>query len=424
MSLSLRRGFAWVLVLFCCIGWAAPVRAQRAQPSVAILVVSDGTDPRMKELEAQATAFVKRLRQEQGLDKALLPILSYHFNVPAERKYCEEKLDIHKNDLLFVGVVQQQNMVVKKILKRSPRVQDPKSEAFQMFKRVALILGYDPGALSMPGTVPTPTPSETPVAGTGDSQLAFNRIVVTNDDGIPTNDFSTTDRGVFFTVFVKNLAPQTPHQHDLRVTVHGPDPKLVAPPLGGHFTADGPNINGRDVLRIADPSSQGFAIADNLLAEHPGQYKVDVELDGRQVGEETFNIKGVDIKGVSQLSIAKAFLGDDKGNPKTEFKTTDVGVFAFVILENDDMNEDHEHLLSVSCYDPDGQKYGPDLGGKFVVKKGEDLSSKEFPADADVQGVNGFLIKDGKMSTRPGNYKIVLKIDGVTVKEMPFTLSQ
>jgi hypothetical protein len=83
-----------------------PTRAPAAEsPQYTLVMVSDGK-PAMKALEDQVFAELADLRKRQGLKKTEMPILSYHFNNPNEKNYCEKKLGIKANDLFFLGVGQ------------------------------------------------------------------------------------------------------------------------------------------------------------------------------------------------------------------------------------------------------------------------------------------------------------------------------
>lgn len=90
-----------VLLILLCHGVAL---AAPAGVPVALLVVGRQGD---RTLAAREQAVVARLqdgRKKNGLTPAQLPILTYHVNIPAERKYCEGRLGIRADDLLFVGV--------------------------------------------------------------------------------------------------------------------------------------------------------------------------------------------------------------------------------------------------------------------------------------------------------------------------------
>lgn len=89
---------------------------------VAILVVGPWAKAQSAD-EVQLLRRVNELLAEVGRpnDKPV----RYHFDQPAERKYCEGKLGIKKADLLFVGVVRvDARGAVTQVLDRRPRAQE------------------------------------------------------------------------------------------------------------------------------------------------------------------------------------------------------------------------------------------------------------------------------------------------------------
>jgi hypothetical protein len=418
-------------LLSALVGLCKPAAAQVKQLPVAILVVTDGGDQKMRQLETAITGYIKELRSQYGLDKHILPILSYHFNVPEEREYCEKKLGIHRSDLVFIGVCTEEGLVVKKILKSAPRVDDPRSESFQMFQRVALKLGINITPTGGATSAPTPT-----VAVEG-SKIAFKRFVTSNEDGEPCSVFKADDPAIFFNVFVDNLDEQSDHEHTVKLHIRRSDNavKINLPELGGTFGMKaGVPFKDKEVLALADAEGNGLAVAPvpgssapTLGMLPPGSYKVGVEIDGHQVTEGSFSIVPKDFQKVAdgKLGILEAFVSDEHGHAMTSFTPTNAnGVYCFVTLANLDMDEDHAHQVTVTYIDPTGKVYAHPLGGDFTAVKGNDLSQMEFPDDVDPNHSNGFLMKNNLDKAPTGQWKIQVAIDGNVVRELPFTLSQ
>lgn len=171
---TLSRVFlaALVAALLALPAWSqeAPVR-----PDLAILIVGDEDNAEMLRQEKALIHEIARLRARQE-QPVVLPILSYHFNKERERAYCERKLNILKEDLVFVGIVRLEKKVPRKVLYRLDRIVRPSRAAEDVLARAEEML---PPPLTMVQGSPAPaeetpsseeaagttTPQETPVAG-------------------------------------------------------------------------------------------------------------------------------------------------------------------------------------------------------------------------------------------------------------------
>ena len=120
-------------LLFLC-GIMSPVQAQ--SQDYAILIVGDeGSAEMLREEKVLIAAMAKRLRN-QAVDQRL-KIYSYHFNKEAERVYCETKLNVLDEDLLFVGIVKLRNKVPLKVVYRVDRIVNPTRAAGDIMDRAA-----------------------------------------------------------------------------------------------------------------------------------------------------------------------------------------------------------------------------------------------------------------------------------------------
>jgi SPOR domain len=146
-------------VLLVC-GLALPLSAQAPAPDYAILIVGDeGTAEMLREEKVLINEMAKKIRQQSPDQR--LPILSYHFNKERERLYCENKLNVLPEDLLFVGIVKLNNKVPLKVVYRVDRINNPSRAAKDILLRAEEIIAEANGSTT---ASPSPSPSETPDA--------------------------------------------------------------------------------------------------------------------------------------------------------------------------------------------------------------------------------------------------------------------
>ncbi|MBX3166544.1 MAG: SPOR domain-containing protein [Candidatus Eremiobacteraeota bacterium] len=144
------------LLLAALAGTSALTQAQQpetpAQEDYAILIVGD---------ESDANVLLKEKVLIQEMAKSLkkpyrLPIYSYHFNKERERTYCEKKLNVLREDLLFIGLVSLKDRVPRKIVFRIDRIVTPSRAAAEIVARADEL---------SPEATPSASPSpETPTA--------------------------------------------------------------------------------------------------------------------------------------------------------------------------------------------------------------------------------------------------------------------
>jgi septal ring-binding cell division protein DamX len=145
--------------------WAQDPDVPKKSADVAILIVSDeGNAAMLVREKALIGEMARTLKKQQRVQ-----ILSYHFNKPRERTYCEKKLNILSEDLLFVGVVSLADRVPKKVLYRLDRIVSPARAANDVLARSDELLGIVPAATAST-TVAAPTVPETPVVSTPSPQ--------------------------------------------------------------------------------------------------------------------------------------------------------------------------------------------------------------------------------------------------------------
>lgn len=169
MSIDLRAArrifglLAVVLAIFTLtIDHSSVASAQEeGEPAYAILIVGDEGDAEMLRREkVLINEMAKRIRQETNAER--LPIYSYHFNKERERAYCENKLNVLTEDLLFVGIVSLEKTVPLDTIYRIDRIQNPSRAAKDVLARAELILAGEEGAKTEPQVQPSPSASPSP----------------------------------------------------------------------------------------------------------------------------------------------------------------------------------------------------------------------------------------------------------------------
>ncbi|MDQ7824735.1 MAG: hypothetical protein RDV48_18180 [Candidatus Eremiobacteraeota bacterium] len=107
-----------------------------------------------KDTKSDTMAFEKKLQsyfQDQRARKNILPqdlsVVSYHFDKADEKQVCEEKFEIHDEDLPFLGVVEidDKNLPVK-VLRRLNGVGEPGRETAEFFDFAVTALTASPSA--------------------------------------------------------------------------------------------------------------------------------------------------------------------------------------------------------------------------------------------------------------------------------------
>lgn len=159
---NLFSGFAarvgWFCLFVFLVGSCWGAWAQSNSPEeYAILIVGDESNAELLRRE-------KILIQEMAKQikkQPRLPIYSYHFNKERERSYCEKRLGVLKEDLLFVGIVSLADKVPQKIVYRLDRIVTPARAARDIVTRAEELVGEEAPPVS-PSPSPTADPSPSP----------------------------------------------------------------------------------------------------------------------------------------------------------------------------------------------------------------------------------------------------------------------
>lgn len=178
LALVIGLGLA---LLVSSLGLQAEEKAQEGTPNLAILIVGDeGNAAMLREEKALIAEMTRLLTAKTEADKTedrfpqarTLQVYSYHFNQPRERQYCEKRLNILAEDLLFVGIVELEERLPRKVVYRLDRIVRARRSAENVLSRAEEMLNPDRPAqtvdsepvTSPPKDSPSPSPSPSPVA--------------------------------------------------------------------------------------------------------------------------------------------------------------------------------------------------------------------------------------------------------------------
>ena len=98
------------------------------------------------------------------------------------------------------------------------------------------------------------------------------------------------------------------------------------------------------------------------------------------------------------------------GVEKETFNVSDGGVFVNINLENRNTDEAHSHRLIVTC-SSSTRKFSRELGGPFVVGRGENISGNSYPRQCDSNSSNGYVI-GSRLSSSRESWVLTAMLDG------------
>jgi cell division septation protein DedD len=201
LALVIGLGLA---LLASSVGLRAEEKTREGAPNLAILIVGDEGNAAMLREEKALIAEMTRLltaKAEAGKPGDRFPhartlqVYSYHFNQPRERQYCEKRLNILAEDLLFVGIVELEERLPRKVVYRLDRIVRARRSAEDVLSRAEEMLAPDtpvqavepepdseptsppsPKASPSPSTSPSPSASPSPAASPSPSSGAAQPI--------------------------------------------------------------------------------------------------------------------------------------------------------------------------------------------------------------------------------------------------------
>ena len=135
-----------VMAILLAVACFVTTSAQTSAPEYAILIVGDeGSAEMLRQEKVMIAEMAKTIRKQKPEQR--LPIFSYHFNKERERAYCETKLNVLDEDLLFVGVVELKNKVPLKVVYRVDRINNPTRAANDILVRADELTAQTSGAV-------------------------------------------------------------------------------------------------------------------------------------------------------------------------------------------------------------------------------------------------------------------------------------
>lgn len=147
---------------------SAPAQEKAPDAKLAILIVGDEANTEMLREEKALIAEMTRLLAGTGGGEGTkyphvktLQVYSYHFNQPRERQYCEKKLNILAEDLLFVGLVELKDKLPRRVVYRLDRIARPSRAAADILTRAEEVLAPETVA-DGPDESPSPAASTSP----------------------------------------------------------------------------------------------------------------------------------------------------------------------------------------------------------------------------------------------------------------------
>lgn len=141
--------------------WAAEPETKNS--GYAVLIVGDESKPDMVRSEKELISEITKLlaeKDEKGAYKynrarSGMQVFSYHINHDREKQFCEKKLNILGEDLLFLGVIVLNDRLPSKVIYRIDRIVNEKRAAADVFSYAENLLAS--GALPVPSVSKTQT---------------------------------------------------------------------------------------------------------------------------------------------------------------------------------------------------------------------------------------------------------------------------
>ena len=148
----------------CLADGTAPVLAQQTNSSYAILIVGDESKADIAKSEKSLISEIASILESKNGTAYKYPkarssrqVYSYHFNKDQEKRYCEKKLDILAEDVLFVGIIEvQPDRYPKRIVYRFDRIVNPQRSAKDVVSRIEEYMTAEAS-----GTVAAAAPAQT-----------------------------------------------------------------------------------------------------------------------------------------------------------------------------------------------------------------------------------------------------------------------
>lgn len=172
MRVNLASWLTVALVALVGAWMAAPVQAQKAENAYAVLIVGDESKPEIVNAEKALISEITKLlveKDEKGAYKysrsrSGMQVFSYHINHEREKQFCEKKLNILGEDLLFVGIISLENKLPDRVVYRLDRIVSERRAAVDVFNYAEELLAGEASVPAAPAAQPAPAKSAAPSA--------------------------------------------------------------------------------------------------------------------------------------------------------------------------------------------------------------------------------------------------------------------
>lgn len=165
-----------VFALLCGLGSfhkaALAAEPETKNSGYAVLIVGDESKPDMVRSEKELISEITKLlaeKDEKGAYKynrarSGMQVFSYHINHDREKQFCEKKLNILGEDLLFLGVIALNDRLPSKVIYRIDRIVNEKRAAADVFSYAENLLAS--GSLPVPSVSKAQTVTKTETSST------------------------------------------------------------------------------------------------------------------------------------------------------------------------------------------------------------------------------------------------------------------
>ena len=161
--------------------WAAEPETKNS--GYAVLIVGDESKSDMVRSEKELISEITKLlaeKDEKGAYKysrarSGMQVFSYHINHDREKQFCEKKLNILGEDLLFLGIIALNDRLPSKVIYRIDRIVSERRAAADVFNYAENLLAS--GALPGPSVSKAPVVSKTETTSTSQASTSKTTTV-------------------------------------------------------------------------------------------------------------------------------------------------------------------------------------------------------------------------------------------------------
>ncbi len=200
MQVKLVVAAAFIFSLFFCLNISKTEAAgvETKNSDYAVLIVGDESKAEMTRAEKELISEITKLLAEKN-DKGAykyararsgMQVFSYHINHEREKQFCEKKLNILNEDLLFVGIIYLKDKLPNKVVYRVDRIVNEGRAAHDVFNYAEDLLAN----VNTPNNVVAASKSETTSAPSKPAAASSTQTTTTKTSTVsaPANSSTTT----------------------------------------------------------------------------------------------------------------------------------------------------------------------------------------------------------------------------------------